>query len=263
MEEKRSHQIQFTFGVLGDSQDPRALFIPALVLVGGVLLLLFAVVMGFQVANRVNSYETVTGTVVKIEGEEGAAFSRVQFYTKEGFSETVKLDGVYYVGKEVKVYYNPENPADDVLFWSYASLLVTPFILFAIGIVVVAFGLAALWSNLQRRKVYSWLLENGAKVSARVVKVLKPEDQLSAKVRSGHGLHTTQNALGFNLLSGKCRVLATWYDRNTDATFEFCSEPFVSPPHTGIADATVDVYFARGEKQVYYVDLSTVKLAQR
>jgi hypothetical protein len=253
--------VRFTFGVFGSARDVRSLAIP-----GGMLLLAVALIVlgGMQAYfsfNKVKVYEIVTGTVVRIEGEGSETKAVVQFYTKEGFSETADLMGLYPVGKTVKVYYNP-NDVSDVLFWSYSSLLIYPFLIVALGLLICFLGGAIFWSNLQRKRIFDWLVEDGVKVSARVLKVLKPENTMTAKVRSGHGLHSAQNSLGFKFFSGKSRVVATWYDRVSDSTHEFCSEPFISSAGN-IGDATIDVYYARGKMEVYYVDLGSVRRAER
>lgn len=221
--------------------------ITAIFAIAGITLLAVAIWLGVSSASFVGTAVHVTGTVAELAGKESSSdnhsivyYPVIEFTTADGRamrfeSATGSNPSMYRQGQEVKVLYNPADPARAMID-SVMELWFAPMLLGFIGLLFSAIGFGVGVIQLAKKNKKDWLLSHGVRIQTVVKKV---------SLDSG----ISENGISPYI------IISQYMDENTRKIYIFESESIWYDP-TEFVGESVTVLVDPANYKKYYMDLS-------
>ncbi len=220
--------------------------ITAIFAIAGIALLVVAIWLGISSTSFVGTAVHATGTVAELAEKEGSDnhstiyYPVVEFTTADGRvmrfeSATGSNPSMYRQGQEVKVLYNPADPAHAMID-SLMELWFAPMLLGFIGSLFSAIGFGIGIIQLAKKNKRDWLLSHGVRIQTVVKKV---------SLDSG----ISENGISPYI------IISQYMDENTRKSYIFESEPIWYDPAEFVGESVTVVVDPVNYKK-YYMDLS-------
>jgi hypothetical protein len=166
-------------------------------------------VFGYDTYKTRSTGERTVGVVVEMVGGSDGAAPIVEFQSADGqthryTSEVYSSPPAFHVGKEVKVWYNPENPENDVVLGHWESW----FLPIIFGIFFITFGgigFGGMLGQLAKIRKRTWLRDHGTPLEVETTGVF---------------LNTSFKVNG----RSPWVIQAQWLDKTTNTVYTFESD---------------------------------------